>query len=184
MRMFKIRQAARVIRAGGVIAYPTEAVFGLGCDPAFAEAVQHICEIKARPMTAGLILIGHALEQFEGWIDIGAAEQKRLQEPADRPLTWVVPAGRRTGAWITGGRSSVAVRITSHLLAAELCRAAGTPLVSTSANRHGRPPARTTLVARLLFRDAVDLVVPGKVGRFTKPSEIRDARTGAVLRAG
>jgi len=182
--MFKIRQAVRVIRAGGVIAYPTEAMFGLGCDPAVPKAVQDICEIKARPIAAGLILIGHALEQFEGWIDIGAAEQQRLQEPSDHPVTWVVPAGRRTGAWITGGRTSVAVRITSHPLAAELCRAAGTPLVSTSANRHGRPPARTALVARLLFRDAVDLVVPGEIGRFTKPSEIRDVRTGAVLRAG
>ncbi len=173
-----------MIRAGGIIAYPTEAVFGLGCDPAVRQAVQYICEIKARPLTAGLILIGHELAQFEGWIHIGTAERRRFEEPGDCPVTWVVPAGPRASAWITGGRNTIAVRVTTHPVAAELCRASGTPLVSTSANRRGRPPARTALGARVRFAESVDLVVAGSVGGFSKPSEIRDARSGRVLRAG
>lgn len=179
-----LRQAARVIHAGGVIAYPTEAVFGLGCDPGCDEAVRRIVALKGRPDRSGFILIAADAGQLEGWIAAAPAEAARLAEPTTGPVTWVVTAGPRATPLLTGGRATLAVRITAHPLAAALCRAAAMPLVSTSANRHGRPPARTTLEARSRLGPVVDLVVPGLTGGAARPSEIRDARTGAVLRPG
>jgi L-threonylcarbamoyladenylate synthase len=179
-----IRRAASIIRQGGVIGYPTEAVFGLGCDPGCKPAVKRILAIKARPGAAGLILIAAERNQLAGWIAPTEAEERRLRSASDTPVTWVVTAGARASREISGGRSTMAVRITRHPVAAALCAASGTPLVSTSANRHGRRPARSTLAVRRWFGDDIDFVVPGKVGGLARPTEIRSARTGAVLRAG
>lgn len=177
-----LRQAARVVRQGGVIAYPTEAVFGLGCDPACEPAVRRILAIKGRPDRSGFILIAAEAAQLEGWIAAAPAEAARLAAPVAGAVTWVVTAGPRATPLLTGGRDTLAVRVTRHALAAALCRAAGTPLVSTSANRHGRPPARTTLEARSRLGAVVDLIVPGPTGGAARHSEIRDARTGTILR--
>lgn len=179
-----LRRAARLIRRGGVIAYPTEAVYGLGCDPARRDAVERILAIKARPASAGLILIASSLAQLDGWIGPTAEERKRLTSRTRAPVTWIVSAGPKAKRWLTGGRKTVAVRVTAHPVAAALCQAAGSPLVSTSANRHGRPAARTALAARRRLGRALDLVVPGAVGGLRNPTEIRDARSGAVTRRG
>ena len=180
----KLRRAARIIRGGGVIAYPTEAVFGLGCDPACDAALARILAIKGRPADAGFILIAAGLVQLRGWIAPTPAEQRRLAARTARPVTWVVTAGPRATPVLTGGRATVAVRVTAHPVAAALCRAAAMPLVSTSANIHGRPQARTALAVRRRLGARLDLVMPGAVGGQQRPTEIRDARTGAVLRRG
>lgn len=179
----KLRRAANVLGAGGIVAYPTEAVYGLGCDPRDAEAVQKILDLKRRGGAAGLILIAADARQFAGWIDPSEAEAARLAGD-DEGITWVVTSGPSTPHWITGGRETVAVRITRHPIAAALCRAADYPVVSTSANRHGCPPARNALAVRRAFGTAVDYVLPGPTGPRARPSEIRAARTGIVLRAG
>jgi L-threonylcarbamoyladenylate synthase len=179
-----LRRAARSLRKGGVIAYPTEAVYGLGCDPACRTAIERILEIKGRPSGAGFILIAASLAQLAGWIAPQPSEQQRLESPAARPTTWVVTAGPKARRWLTGGRHTLAVRVTTHPLAAALCHAAAGPLVSTSANRHGRPPARTALAVRRQLGRQLDLVVPGSTGGLKRPSEIRNARTGEMLRRG
>ena len=178
----KIRHAAQVIRAGGVIAYPTEAVYGLGCDPRDRDAVQKILALKQRPERAGLILIAADIGQLDGWITANT-DFDRATEP-DAVVTWVVNAGPATPEWISGGRDTVAVRITRHPIAAALCRAADMPIVSTSANRSGRPPASSALQVRCGFGATIDYVLTGPTGKRLQPSEIRDARTGAILRAG
>ncbi|MCC7329153.1 MAG: Sua5/YciO/YrdC/YwlC family protein [Gammaproteobacteria bacterium] len=182
--VFQLRQAARILHAGGVIAYPTEAVFGLGCDPAAEEALLRILAIKRRPAAAGFILIAAAWEQLDGWIAPTRAQRRRLVAPAPQPVSWVVRAGPLCTPLLTGDRPTLAVRITRHPVAAALCMIAQMPLVSTSANRHGRPPARTALAARRHLGASVDLVVGGATGGARRPSEIRDAATGAVLRHG
>ncbi|MBW7930643.1 MAG: Sua5/YciO/YrdC/YwlC family protein [Gammaproteobacteria bacterium] len=182
--LFQLRRAARIIRSGGVIAYPTEAVFGLGCDPAAEEALLRILAIKQRPAAAGFILIAADWAQLEGWISPTVAERERLLEPAGQPRSWVVRAGPLCTPLLTGDRPTVAVRVSSHPLARALCELADTPIVSTSANRHGRPPARSALAARRRFGASVDLVLGGATGGASRPSEIRDAATGRVLRAG
>jgi L-threonylcarbamoyladenylate synthase len=179
-----LRRAARILRAGGVIAYPTEAVFGLGCDPSRASAVQRIVALKGRPQRAGFILVAADLAQLQGWIAPTPTERRRLASRTARPVTWVVTAGPRASRLLTGGRPTVAVRLTAHAVAAALCRAAGMPLVSTSANVHGRPPGRSALAVRRTLGRELDLVVPGATGGLARPTEIRRASTGAVLRRG
>jgi len=179
----KIRRAAEAIRAGGIVAYPTEAVYGLGCDPANHRAVQRILALKRRLEAAGLIIIAADLEQLADWIDPDATEARRLREPGAL-VTWVVTAGPATPIWITGGRPTVAVRVTRHPVAAALCRAAHTPIVSTSANRSGCAPARSERAVRIAFGTTIDHVLTGPTGSAEQPSEIRLARSGAVLRPG
>ncbi|MDP7153162.1 MAG: Sua5/YciO/YrdC/YwlC family protein [Gammaproteobacteria bacterium] len=178
-----LRQAARIIQAGGVAAYPTEGVFGLGCDPRQHSAVLRILAIKLRAVAAGLILIAADRRQLDGWIDPSAEEESALAA-TDPFVTWVVTADPDCPEWITGGRSTCAVRITQHPVAAALCREAGLALVSTSANRHGQEAAKAALTVRCRLGPAIDFIMPGKVGNAPGPSEIRNARTGAVLRAG
>lgn len=179
-----LRRAARIVHAGGVLAYPTEAVYGLGCDPACDDAVARIVALKGRSSRSGFILIATSLEQLDGWIAPTPAERRRLASRTTKPVTWVVSAGELCSSLVSGGRPTVAVRVTSHPVAAALCEAVGMPLVSTSANLHGRPPARSALAVRRCFGAALDAVVPGATGGRSKPSEIRDARTGATLRSG
>ena len=182
----KIRQAARVIEAGGIVSYPTEAVYGFGCDPANSGAVQEILRLKRRPAAAGLILIAAELHQLEGWIAPSSTELHQLIDSglAANGVTWAVRAGPLTPEWITGGRPTVAVRITRHPIAAALCREAGMPIVSTSANHRGAQPARSARAVRWAFGTDIDFILPGQTGRRQNPSEIRDAHTGTVLRAG
>lgn len=180
----KLAQAIRIINAGGVIAYPTEAVFGLGCHPQSADAARRICALKQRSLRAGFILVADAPDRLADWIAPTVEEVRRLAAESDRPVSWVLTAGPLAGEWITGGRSTIAVRITEHPVAAALCRMAGVPLVSTSANRRRRVPARTALAVRRLFGNDVDIIVPGATGGRARPSEIRNGRTGAVLRHG
>lgn len=179
----KLRYAAELIRNGGVVAYPTEGVFGLGCDPDCHAAVTQILDLKQRRQQTGLILIAENIAQLYDWITPTAVERERMLS-THGVITWIVTAHPLAPRWITGGRKTIAVRITQHPLAAALCHMAGTPLVSTSANRHGHPPARSTLSARCKFGSLVDYIIPGTTGTHGRPSEIRDAYTGAVLRPG
>ncbi|MBT8084831.1 MAG: L-threonylcarbamoyladenylate synthase [Woeseia sp.] len=180
--MIPLRRAGEIVRSGGVVAYPTEGVYGLGCRPDDATAVLRIVDIKQRDLLAGLLLIAADIAQLEGWVDL-PDNAPDLRSSPDMPITWIVPASASVPTWIRGRHSGVAVRISSHPVAAALCHAADMPLVSTSANLSGRPPARNAWLLRRQFRDMVDFVVPGRCGPARGPSEIRDLATGSVLRA-
>jgi L-threonylcarbamoyladenylate synthase len=180
--MMALRLAGRIVRAGGVVAYPTEGVFGFGCRPDDAGAVLRILDIKERDPLQGLLLIAASHEQLEDWIDLPPGSPD-LQSTVEKPITWIVPATEQVPVWIRGRHESVAVRITAHPVAAELCRQAEMPLVSTSANVAGRPPARSPYVLRRQFRQLVDCIVPGRCGPAGGPSEIRDLATGRTVRA-
>lgn len=179
--MLPLRMAARIAVAGGVIAYPTEGVFGFGCRPDDAGAVLRILDIKQRDPLAGLVLIAASEEQLDGWIELpnGAPD---LRSSLAAPVTWVVPATAAVPPWIRGRHPTVAVRITEHPVARGLCEEADMPLVSTSANVAGRPPARTPWILRRQFRTLVDYIVPGHCGPAGGPSEIRDIQSGRTLR--
>jgi L-threonylcarbamoyladenylate synthase len=179
----RLRYAAAVLHAGGLIAYPTEGVYGLGCCPDQGGTVGRLLALKRRPVEAGLILIAASLDQLAGWIAPTTAEAAQLTGAAAGPVTWIVTAGPLTPDWITGGRGTVAVRVTRHPVASGLCRASGLPLVSTSANRHGKPPARSALAVRVRLGAWLDLVVGGATGGLAGPTEIRVAASGQVVRA-
>lgn len=180
----RLRQVAHRLHRGAVIAYPTEAVYGLGCDPANGAAVQRLLAIKGRPVSKGLILIAADFPQLLPYVEpLPAARMAAVFASWPGPVTWLLPASRHCPAWLTGRHASLAVRVTDHPLTARLCRAFGGPLVSTSANRSGRPPARNALQARLRCR-GTDLVLHGPTGGRQRPSEIRDGRSGRTLRVG
>ena len=176
------RDCLRCLRAGGIIAYPTEAVFGLGCDPWNEMAVRRLLALKRRSMNKGLILIAASLEQLAPLIEpLDSASRARLEAGWPGPLTWLLPA-RWAPVWLRGRHDTLAVRVTAQPLAAELCRAWGGPLVSTSANVGGRPPARTTLALRRRLGGRIDYIVPGRVGGAARPTEIRDLASGRIVR--
>lgn len=180
-----LRAAARSIHSGGVVAYPTEAVYGLGCDPLDGDAVFRLLAIKQRPLAQGLILIGADFSQLAPYVGpVSAPVMKRIRASWPGPVTWLLPATPGCPWWLCGAHETIAVRVTAHPLAAALCRAAGHALVSTSANRHGRPAARTHLQVERQLGAELDYVLTGKVGPRKHPSEIRDALSGRIVRPG
>lgn len=186
MKELTLATAVTTLASGGVIAYPTEAVWGLGCDPSHQMAVEALLKLKQRPMEKGMILVAADLEQLEGWAQLHDLPDERQREVlASWPgaNTWILPAGPRAPYWITGTHSGLAVRISAHPLVAALCHAWGGPLVSTSANLAGEPPARTReeLDPRLLA--LLDGILDGATGGLEQPTPIRDALSGTTLRS-
>lgn len=180
---WRFREAARCVQRGGIVAYPTESVFGLGCDPLDWFAVERILELKQRPVKKGLILIASDFEQLRPLVQ--ALPDGQMQIAFDSwpgPHTWLLPAATALPPWILGDHDTVAVRITAHPTAAALCRACDSALVSTSANLSDRPAARSALGVRLRFGDQIDCILSGSVGRLTGPTPIRDLATGRVVR--
>lgn len=185
MHNHRLRGIVRLLRAGGLIAYPTEAVFGLGCDPDNARAIARLLRLKGRDPDKGLILIAADATQlapYLGHVPTGAWQRATRTWPG--PYTWLLPAAPGIPHWLRGRHDTLAVRVTAHPLAARLCRAFGKPLVSTSANRSGMPPARTTLAVRRRLGRELDAVLAGATGGASRPSEIRDGRSGRLVRAG
>ena len=179
-----ILHATEVIRRGGVIAYATEAVFGLGCDPRNSEAVKRLLQLKQRKPEKGLILIASKFEQIEPFIlPLDAKTKKRIDKSWPGPTTWLLPAHPEVPHWITGGHNKIAIRVTAHPQAKALCEALKGPLISTSANRHKQQAARNVMQVRRIFIDQLDYILPGKVGAQDKPTEIRDAESNKIIRA-
>lgn len=178
-----LRRAVAVLKRGGIIAYPTEAVYGLGCDPQNASAVRRLIAIKHRIAHKGLILVGASLAQFRPWLrTMNGEQQTRMLASWPGPITWLVPARPNVPRGLRGQHASLAVRVSAHATVRALCEAWDGPLVSTSANISGLPAARTVSEVRRYFGRRVDYIVSGTLGGAAKPCEIRDAITGAVVR--
>ncbi len=171
------------LEAGRVIAYPTEAVFGLGCRADDRSATERICALKERPLDQGVIVLIDSLEQLDGWIaPLEASDRARLAQTWPGPVTWLLPASEGCPVWLRGRHSSLAVRQSAHPLCRALCQGLGHPVVSTSANRAGQPPARSADEVRSVFGDQVDRVIDAPLGEASAPSTIRDLRTNRQLR--
>lgn len=183
MSSLHIRQAVLALRRGGVIAYPTEGVWGLGCDPFNPAAVAQVLELKQRDVNKGLILVAASVAQFEPYLRAVTATQLRLLESGwPGPQTWVVPHGDSLPDWITGYKSKAALRVSAHPVVAALCHAFGGPIVSTSANPSGRAAAGSGLKVRRYFANQLDYVLQGKLGGQIGPTPIRDLISGDLLR--
>ena len=186
MRRYPLKTAqARALkshlRGGGVIAYPTESCYGLGCDPRNPRAVATLLRLKRRPRSKGLILIADRHERLKPYLRLVApAELPRLLAAWPGPHTWLLPARRRP--WLTGRHATLAVRVTAHAAAAGLCRQLGMALVSTSANRSGARPARSARQVRAVFGQNI-AVVEGRIGTRKRPSTVMDFASGRILRA-
>jgi len=176
-------QAVTLLRQGRVLAYPTEGVWGLGCDPDNTRALQHLLALKQRAPEKGLILIAASIEQFEPWLrGLDTASLERLHASWPAALTWLVPDNGRTHPLVKGEHDRVALRVTPHPLVIALCDAFGGPIVSTSANRAGESSATTAEEVFKAFQAESLPLLDGKTGGRTRPSDIRDLSTGEWLR--
>lgn len=176
--------AARILDKGGIIAYPTEAVYGLGCLPGKRDAVYRLLLLKKRSVSKGLILVAAFHEQLEQYVCYpGASVKKQVLATWPGPVTWLLPAKRETPDWIKGSHTTVAVRVSGHPVVRALCREVGV-LVSTSANPEHKLPAKTLRKVVEYFGHSLDYIVPGEVGGLAGPTEIRDAVSGAIIRPG
>lgn len=181
-----IKNIIEALKQQQVIAYPTEAVFGLGCDPDSEVAVNKLLELKQRPWEKGLILIADNYEQLKSYVDDSKLNEQQRQAMFATwpgPVTWVIPAKNTTPKWLTGQFDTLAVRVTNHELVKALCSEYGKPIVSTSANLSGLEPCRTTEEVIAQFKETIP-VLDGVVGGRLNPSEIRDAMTGQLYRKG
>ncbi len=179
----ELDHALRALRAGGVIAYPTEGVWGLGCDPFNERAVRRVLDLKQRSESKGLIMIAATVQQVEPWLSgLDAAQRESVLATWPGPYTWIVPV-KDAPLWLSGAHKSLAVRVSAHAGVQQLCLAWGKPLVSTSANRSGQAALMSADAVRREFGNELDFILPGELGGDARPSEIRDAISGVVLRA-
>lgn len=187
MNPWHLEQARRCIEQGGVIAYPTEAVWGLGCDPRNDKAIKRVLELKDRPWQKGLVVVASSLEQLDDYLlPLSQSDLDQVQATWPGPVTWVLPCKESVSPFLRGEtrneQPALAVRISAHPLVKALCDKTG-PLVSTSANPAGREPARSLVQLRQYFKPAtlrtfgreqvVDFILPGNLGDQRQPSEIR-----------
>lgn len=173
---------------GHVIAYPTEAVFGLGGDPDNAQVIEQIINLKGRSAAKGLILIAGSVEQILPYIDIDqltAQQWQNVQAKWPGPFTFVLPKSDYVLPQLSGEFATIAVRVSAHPMVVKLCQQVGKPLISTSANISGSEPARTSAEFAEIFPDYAQhgvFLVDGEVGNASRPSQIIDAQSGKILR--
>ncbi|MFC2562964.1 MAG: L-threonylcarbamoyladenylate synthase, partial [Kingella oralis] len=173
----------RHIRRGGLIAYPTESCYGIGANPRHAHALRAILRLKKRPQHKGFITIGNNLAQLETLLQ-RQPENVRAQLRQHTRTGGQHEANRRgpCGLQLRGNRrSKLAVRVPDHAVARELCRIAGTPLVSTSCNQSGKRVCKSAREVRRLFGHKL-WIVGGRVGKRKQPSEIVDWAENRRLR--
>ncbi len=184
--MMDVSRAGAVVNNGGIIAYPTEAVWGLGCDPWNPEAVRRILALKQRSVDKGVILIGATPAQFAPLLESLSPEQKSLLEASwPGPNTWLLPDPECWAPdWVRGRFDTVAVRVSAHPVVVALCQEVGRPIVSTSANLAGQAPLLTAEAVQEQFGLSLDGIVQGATGGQKTPSRIRDLRSGKLVRAG
>lgn len=170
------------LRRGGLVAYPTESCYGLGCDPRNLRALRRLIRLKGRSSAKGLLLIADHAKRLQPFMrPLSPVDRDRLSHSWPGPVTWVVPASSACPALLTGGRPTIAVRVTAHAEAAKLCRGLRMALVSTSANKSGQKPAKTAAECRRIFGTQVR-VIGGRIGRRRRPSTLIDLATGTILR--
>ena len=180
----RIRRAADCLHRGGILAYPTEAVWGLGCDPFDREVVLRLLQIKNRQAEKGMILIAASMQQLGALLEpLDDGQRKQLAATWPGPVTWLLPDPQELIPWwIKGDHATVAVRVSAHPVVQALSLAFSGPLVSTSANIAGRRPATSRLQLVKQLGASVDHILNGPLGGHGAPSVIRDLTSGMRLR--
>lgn len=178
-----VQKAGEILQAGGIVAYPTEAVFGIGCDPQNPAAIDRLLRLKQRDPGKGFILIASCLEQLEPYIKpLSESVAERVLSSWPGAVTWILEAADGVPDLLTGGRDTIAVRVSAHPVVIALCDCCGMALISTSANLAGQAPIRDPEQLQRAFGEDVDYIVPLQPGTLDKPTPIFNARTGQRLR--
>jgi L-threonylcarbamoyladenylate synthase len=178
-----IRRLRAHLKRGGLIAYATESCYGLGCDPGNRRAVKRLLQLKGRPKSKGLILIGADVEQFRHFLaPLPTSLLAHLDDWWPGPNTLLLPAAKHCPHDLRGAHAKLAVRVTAHRETARLCQALGMALVSTSANRAGQRALKSAAACRRAFGERI-WTLPGRIGRRKRPSSIFDPANGDIYRA-
>lgn len=177
------RYALQALMTDGVIAYPTEAMYGFGCSIFSESAVQKLLNIKERSVEQGLIVIAADFSQIESLLQpISAEYLEKVWATWPGPVSWAWPKTDKVPAYIHGDWYNIVVRLTVHPIARQLCEDFGGPIVSTSANRHGETPCRTAAEVEACFGRVLDYILPGDIGDLNQATPIYDVMTGERLR--
>ena len=172
------------VKVGAVFAYPTEAVYGLGCNINNKDAIKKILKIKKREVSKGLIIISDNLEKVRELIDDNYFKLFVENNSDAIPTTWLCPASNNVLPEITGSNKKVGVRITKHEVSRTLCKFLEFPIVSTSANISGQEPITNFSDCVSFFGEKVDYIIEGNIGENKKPSRIIDLLSKEILREG
>ena len=182
----QINQAVEVLQQGGVIAYPTEAVYGLGCDPKNLSAVKKILELKKRQKEKGLILVAANFEQLKPYLQpLDKNTEKKLLDSwsdSEKAITWLVPVKADVSEYLKGQFDTLAVRVSHHPVVKELSEKFGGAIVSTSANISNQEATRTAEQVNQIFETKIDFILEGETDINAQPSEIRNTMTNEVIR--
>lgn len=183
-----VQLAKAAILSGGIIAYPTEGVWGLGCDFTNLDALERLIKLKRRDPSKGLILLVNSFSLMASVSTISARKLSALiharSGEVTGPVTWLIPANfDKLNPFILGGHNLVAVRLTTHPLARRLIKALKRPLVSTSANLAGGEPALTRDQLDPMLTKHLELILDGKTNNLAKPTPIFNLLTGEQVRA-
>ncbi len=163
------REALSVLRAGGVILYPTDTVWGIGCDATNPEAVERIYSIKRRSDSKAMLCLLDAPGKLQGYVKDIPSIAWDLIDCATRPLTLIYPKGRNLAHNLLAEDGSIGIRITNELFSKKLCEALHAPLVSTSANVSGEPAARNFGQITPHILSSVDYVVRYRRNDVSEP---------------
>jgi len=179
----QIKIATPVLRDGGVIAYPTESCYGLGCDPQNPKAIKRILQIKRRKIEQGLILIVGNYKQIDQYAHLDSARMlSEIKVSWPGPITWLLPINGVLPMLLIGSHQTIAMRWSAHPVCQALCDEFAGAIVSTSANRHSEPVLLNADLVMQEMGDEVDLIIDAPLGEEDKPSRIRHGDTGAQIR--
>ena len=180
-------RAAAILRSGGIVAYPTDTLYGLAANPASAAAMAQLYRIKGRRVDLAIPLIASGIAQIEAAGGALGPATRRLAEAFwPGPLTLVIPAWPGLDPSVHAGRGTVAIRVPDHPVACMLAEACGWPITATSANKSGEPSTMAPEAVRLALAADLDGLIDGGPSPGGPPSTIVDAAGGAprLLRAG
>ncbi|VAW50931.1 Hypothetical YciO protein, TsaC/YrdC paralog [hydrothermal vent metagenome] len=168
---FSIRHAAHIIKIGGIIAYPTDTIYGLGCDPYNACAIDNLNAIKQRPTNKSFILLAGSIQQIEPLLVINK-QQKNLIEKTLEPTSWVIEANQYAPSWLTDKKNTLTIRLSKNKTVQKLCAALNRAIISTSANPATKTPAKNSLELHQYFHCNIDKILATQKKLTAKPSKI------------
>jgi len=177
----ELKKIHEILVDGGVIAYPTESVFGLGCDPSNEQAIAKILEIKKRTLEMGFVLLTPNIKIVSSWVNISNKQLKIVSSPSKRPTTYIVPASVAAPKWLAV-KNTLAIRLSNDPFIKNICGLLGLPIVSTSANLHGENPCKSAEEVQKIMGSQLDYIVFKQTGPFNNPSTIVDLSSGKTIR--
>ncbi|MFV9614726.1 MAG: L-threonylcarbamoyladenylate synthase [Gammaproteobacteria bacterium] len=178
---FAIRHAVHIINRGGIIAYPTDTIYGLGCDPYNPDAVKKINAIKQRPLNKQFILLAANINQLRPLILI-KKEQEKIITQNTQVTSWIVKASPTAPPWLVGDSKTLCIRISKHDEVQRLCNTLGHAIISTSANLAGKKTAKNALQLHKYFHQYVEIILIANKNPGRKASKIIRLCDNQVIR--